>query len=210
MYVKINSPKCRHEKWLSGIFNEMLTHICGLLLVSKTPVKWRSVAYWQSSRLWCSRSPVQVIFQKSTSNPGKGRVLCRAYSVLYQDGTLLQRQGVLDQCSEHFPITNAASQWLYVNSVCRFHKQVFSVHTSFLLHLKIRIYFWPISRCVYKACSAALGLITYMCTAAVTQWHLGNPFPLGCKLHFTKTANYYYLYYYCELNQLIQTLSGNM
>ena len=75
--------------------------------------------------------------------------------------------------------------------------QVFSWHSSFLLHLKIRIlsYFWSIllvSHCVYKACLAASGLITYVCAVAVTQRCLENP--VGWKSRVTKTANYYYYF----------------
>ena len=65
--------------------------------------------------------------------------------VARQDGLVL----------EHFPFTNAASQWLYVNLVCRFH-----------IHLGR---FSPV------ACLVSSGLITYVCAAAVTQRHLENP-----------------------------------
>ena len=46
------------------------------------------------------------------------------YSVLYQDGTLLPRQGGLVKYCQYFPFTNAASQWLYVNLVYRFHARL--------------------------------------------------------------------------------------
>ena len=49
-----------------------------------------------------------------------------------------------------------------------------------------------VSLCVYKACLTAWGLITYVCAAAVTQLHLGNP--VSWNLRVTKTANYYYYY----------------
>ena len=42
----------------------------------------------------------------------RARGFCRAYSVLNQDGTLLQWQGGL--VLEHFPFTNAASQCMWI------------------------------------------------------------------------------------------------
>ena len=42
-----------------------------------------------------------------------------------------------------------------------------------------------------QTCLAALGLITCVYAAAVTQRNLENP--VGCKSHVTKTTNYYLL-----------------
>ena len=74
--------------------------------------------------------------------------------------------------------TNAASQWLYVNLICRF----LSALVGFLRALRLpptlknrNPSIFPVSRCVYKACLAASGLITYVCAAAVTQRRLWEP-----------------------------------
>ena len=51
----------------------------------------------------------------------KPRGFGRAFSVLYQDGTSTPVARRVGLELVHFPFTNAASQWLYVNLVCRFH-----------------------------------------------------------------------------------------
>ena len=97
---------------------------------------------------------------------------------------------------EHFPFTNAASQWLYVNLVCRFHTRLgrFSPGTpvGFLLHLKIGIlsYFWSLVVCIKPACLPEVWLP--MCVlrlshngALRTQWVDMS--------RVTKTAKYYFI-----------------
>ena len=53
------------------------------------------------------------------SNPGSARGFCTAYSVLYQDGTLLHARRV-GLVLVHFPFIKATSQWLYVSLICQF------------------------------------------------------------------------------------------
>ena len=73
--------------------------------------------------------------------------------------------------------------------------------------LKIRILPWSIVSglmlCV-QACLAAPGLITCVCAVAVTQRRLENP--VGCKLHVTKTTNYYLLLRYYKSHSCVSGL----
>ena len=108
--------------------------------------------------------------------------------------------------------TNAASQWLYVNLICRF----LSALVGFLRALRLpptlknrNPSIFPISRCVHKVCLAASGLITYVCAAAVTQRRLGNP--VSWKSRITKPANYYFIiikFLISEASRLSQLFKG--
>ena len=70
----------------------------------------------KSSRLRCSRSPVQT-------PAGPGGILQGLFCSEsgWHTTPVARRVGLV---LEHFPFTNAASQWLYVNLVCRFHTRL--------------------------------------------------------------------------------------
>ena len=105
---------------------------------------------------------------------------------------------------EHFPFTNAASQWLYVNLVCRFHTRLgrFSPGTPVPPTPKNRnpfIFlvnsFWSLV-CIKSACLPEVWLL--MCALRLS--HSGALRTLWVDMsRVTKTANYYY-YYYLDLD----------